>query len=187
MGKVIHLPHTEKKLVKLCRRGDRQAQRQLYERFSAQMLGVCRRYVKSREDAEEVLGNAFLKVFKKIDQFKGEGALGGWIRRIMVNESLNFIRYQKNLFVEIEEENHRHLSHRTSEDEMDAEYLLDMIADLPLGYRTVFNLFAIEGYGHQEIGEKLGISENTSKSQLSKARKHLQKRLGTHELLAKEL
>lgn len=183
MGTLRHLPGTDQKLVKQCRKGDRKAQRQLYDKYAPQMLSVCRRYVRSLEDAEEVLSNAFIKVFNKIDQYSGEGALGGWIRRIIINESLNFIRYQKNLFVEVEEENHKDFSTTDFQDQMDADYLLAMIGQLPLGYRTVFNLYGIEGYSHQEIGEMLGISENTSKSQLSKARKHLQQRLGEQELL----
>lgn len=186
MGKLIRLPSTDQKLVKQCRKGDSKAQRDLYEKYAPQMLSVCKRYVRSLEDAEEVLSNAFIKVFTKIDQYTGDGALGGWIRRIMVNEALNFIRYQKNLFVEIEEENHGDVSHTSEADQIDADHLLTMIDELPTGYRTVFNLYGIEGYTHKEIGEMLGISENTSKSQLSKARKHLQQRLGQNELLYKE-
>ncbi len=186
MGKLLRLPTTEQKLVKQCTKGDAKAQRELYERFAPQMLSICRRYVRSLEDAEEVLSNAFVKVFRKIDQYKGDGPLGGWIRRIMVNESLNFIRYQKNLFVEVEEENHSGFSHQDVQEEINAEHLMAMINELPLGYRTVFNLYAIEGYAHKEIGEMLGVSENTSKSQLSKARKHLQERIGQNELLYRE-
>jgi len=186
MGKLVQLPTQENKLVKQCKKGNQAAQRELYERFAPQMLSVCKRYVKSLEDAEEVLSNAFIKVFRKIDQYKGKGALGGWIRRIMVNESLNYIRYRKNLFVEIEEENHKEVAHEQLQEKIDSEYLLQLIEELPLGYRTVFNLFAIEGYAHKEIGEKLGISENTSKSQLSKARQHLQQKLQQNELLYKE-
>lgn len=186
MGKLLRLPTTEKKLIRQCCKGDGRAQRELYERFSGPMLSVCRRYVQTIEDAEEVLSNAFIKVFAKIDQYRGGGSLGGWIRRIMVNEALNFIRYRKNLFVEVEEENHRELAHENPSHQWDAEHLMRMINELPLGYRTVFNLYAIEGYSHREIGEMLDISENTSKSQLSKARKQLQGQLGTQELLYKE-
>lgn len=183
MGKLLRLPTTDQKLAKQCSKGDSKAQRELYVKYAPQMLSVCRRYVRSLEDAEEVLSNAFIKVFRKIDQYNGDGALGGWIRRIMINESLNFIRYQKNLFVEVEEENHSVLSHEDVQENANAEHLMMMISELPLGYRTVFNLYGIEGYSHKEIGEMLGISENTSKSQLSKARKHLQQKLGENELL----
>ena len=186
MGTLLRLPSSEKKLVKQCLRGDGRAQRELYDKFAPQMLAVCKRYVRSLEDAEEVLSNAFIKVFNKIDQYTGEGALGGWIRRIMVNESLNYIRYQKNLFVEVEEENHGRFAHEELSNQMDADHLMMLIEELPLGYKTVFNLYAIEGYGHKEIGEMLGISENTSKSQLSKARKNLQNKLEQGQLLYKE-
>ncbi len=187
MGKLLHLPTNEEKLIKQCRRGNAKAQRELYHKYAAGMLSVCRRYVRSLEDAEEVLSNAFIKVFNKIDQYQGSGSLGGWIKRIMVNESLNYIRYQKNLFVEVEEENHRSFSHQDVNNKQDAEHLMRLIDALPLGYKTVFNLYAIEGYTHREIGEMLGISENTSKSQLSKARKALQNKLGEqNELLYKE-
>jgi len=186
MGKLLRLPTNEQKLVRQCLKGDSRAQRELYDRFCGQMLGVCRRYVKTIEDAEEVLSNAFIKVFSRLDQFKAEGNLGGWIRRIMINESLNYIRYQKNLFVEVEEENHSSLSHESLNDQWEAEHLMMMINELPLGYRTVFNLYAVEGYSHKEIGDMLDISENTSKSQLSKARKALRDKLDKNELLYKE-
>ncbi len=188
MGKLLQLPTNEQRLIKQCKRGNAKAQRELYERYCGGMLSVCKRYVRSLEDAEEVLSNAFIKVFSKIDQYSGTGSLAGWIKRIMVNEALNYIRYQKNLFVEVEEENHKGFSHQDVSDNMDADHLLNLINELPLGYKTVFNLYAIEGYNHREIGESLGISENTSKSQLSKARKALQKKLGEeNELLYKEL
>lgn len=186
MGKLLRLPTSEEKLIKQCTKGDRRAQRELFDRFSSQMLSVGMRYLRSQEDAEEVLSNTFIKVFKKIDQFKGDGPLGGWIRKIMVNESLNFLRYKRNLFVEVEEENHASFSHQKLQEAINAEHLLRMIAELPLGYRTVFNLYAIEGYNHREIGEMLGISENTSKSQLSKARKQLQQKLTINEVIYQE-
>lgn len=188
MGKLFTLPTTEEKLIQQCRRGNAKAQRELYDKYASGMLSVCRRYVRTIEDAEEVLSNAFIKVFGKIDQFNGTGSIGGWIKRIMVNESLNYIRYQKNWFVEIEEENHTSFSHQNLSNELDAEHLMNLIDELPLGYKTVFNLYAIEGYSHKEIGDMLGISDNTSKSQLSKARKSLQQKLGEeNDLLYKEL
>ncbi len=186
MAKLFRLPTTDQRLAKQCRKGNAAAQRELYDKYAGQMLSVSRRYVRSVEDGEEVISNAFIKVFAKIDQYSGEGALGGWIRRIVVNESLNFIRYQKNLFVEADEENLSEISHADVDEQNDAEHLMQMVSGLPTGYRTVFNLYGIEGYTHKEIGEMLGISENTSKSQLSKARKMLQKQLGENELLYKE-
>ncbi len=150
------------------------------------MLSVGLRYLKLQEDAEEVLSNTFIKVFNKLDQFKGDGPLGAWVRRIMVNESLNFLKYKRNLFVEVDEENHGAFSHEKLQEDINAEHLLKMISELPLGYRTVFNLYAIEGYNHREIGEMLGISENTSKSQLSKARNQLQQKLAVNEIIYQE-
>ena len=184
MGIVRNLPSSEKRLVKHCLRGDHEAQRELYDRYSGEMLSVCRRYTQSLEDAEEVLSNGFIKIFSRLDQYRGEGALGAWIRRIMVREALNFIRYKKNLFVEVEEERQSEFGHSNVKDHYDAEHLLRMINELPTGYRTVFNLYAIEGYNHREIGEMLEISENTSKSQLSKARRQLQQKLSEYELIA---
>jgi RNA polymerase sigma factor (sigma-70 family) len=186
MGIVRKLPSSEKKLLKHCLRGDYDAQRDLYEQYKGQMLAVCRRYTKGTEDAEEVLSNGFIKVFNRLDQYKGEGVLGAWIRKVMVREALNFIRYQKNLFVEVDEERRPEFgTMSTVKEHYDAEHLMRMIDGLPTGYRTVFNLYAIEGYTHKEIGSMLEISENTSKSQLSKARRQLQERLSKYELLAK--
>ena len=147
-------------------------------------MAVCRRYVKTTEDAEEILSNGFVKVFNNISSFEGKGSFEGWMRRIMVNEALNFIRYKKNLFVESEDE----WIENTYEDpasEDDAREVLALIDGLPIGYRTVFNLFAIEGYPHKEIAQMLGITESTSKSQLSKARKMLQEKITSHQYLYK--
>lgn len=168
-------------LVEKLRHGDRKAQAKTFEKYSAQMLGVSRRYVQQLEDAEEVLCNSFIKVFGQITQFKKEGDLGAWIRRIVVNESLNYIRYKKNLFVELTEDHPEFSTPNVVLQKYAAEDLLNMINELPLGYRTVFNLFAIEGYSHSEIAEMLSISEATSKSQLRKARIRLQEKLEDHQ------
>ena len=168
-------------LVEKLRHGDRKAQAKTFEKYSAQMLGVSRRYVQQLEDAEEVLCNSFIKVFGQITQFKKEGDLGAWIRRIVVNESLNYIRYKKNLFVELTEDHPEFSTPNVVLQKYTAEDLLNMINELPLGYRTVFNLFAIEGYSHSEIAEMLSISEATSKSQLRKARIRLQEKLEDHQ------
>jgi len=186
MGIVRNLPSTEKRLLKQCLRGNYDAQRELYNRYSGEMLSVCRRYTQNLEDAEEVLSNGFIKVFQRLDQYRGEGALGAWIRKIMVREALNFIRYQKNLFIEVEDERRQEFGHSSMSEHYDAEHLMRMIEELPTGYRTVFNLYAIEGYNHKEIGAMLDISENTSKSQLSKARRQLQAKLNEYELITKK-
>jgi RNA polymerase sigma factor (sigma-70 family) len=169
---------SEAELVQGCQAGNRQLQRRTYEQYSARMLAICRRYVKNEMDAEEVMINGFLKVFEKIGQFKSEGSFEGWIRRIMVNESLNHLRKQRLMYAEVEIENvSNDLDYSVFESEMDAEELLRLIDEMPVGYRTIFNLYAIEGFSHKEIAETLGITESTSKSQLSRARVHLQKLL----------
>lgn len=182
--KVIRLKPTLETLIERCRKNDSKAQYALYEMLGPKMLGVCRRYVKSIEEAEEVLSNGFVKVFTKIDGFRDEGSFEGWVRRIMVRESINYIRYQRNIFVEMEPEWIPEMGHSPIQEGIAAEALMQLIETLPLGYRTVFNLHAIEGYPHKEIGEMLGINENTSKSQLSKARKFLQEQIATKKYLA---
>ena len=169
---------TEERLLEDCRKGDRKAQRDVYEKYSGLMFSVCRRYINEPEAAEDVLVCGFMKVFSKIDQFKREGSFEGWVRRIMVNESLTYIRKNKSLYMQVEIENaEREPDYSQLSDHLEEEDLMKMINRLPAGYRTVFNLYAIEGFSHKEIAEQLDISENTSKSQLSRARAHLQKLL----------
>lgn len=142
------------------------------------MFSVCRRYVMQLQEAEDILVCGFTKVFQKLDQFKGKGSFEGWIRRIMVNEALTFIRRNKSMYLEVEiEKAGREPDLQKLSDQLEVEDLEKMIDRLPMGYKTVFNLYAIEGFSHKEIAEKLGISENTSKSQLSRARVHLQRLL----------
>lgn len=137
------------------------------------MFGVCRRYIKNEQDAEDVMINGFFKVFTKIEQFNDKGSFEGWIRRIMVNESLMFLRkYNMNLSIEIHE--NQAVTEMEPDTAIREEDILKLLDLLPIGYRTVFNLYVIEGYAHKEIAEKLGVSINTSKSQLIKARKKLQ-------------
>ena len=169
---------SEEKLIEACRKGNRKAQCELYEKYAPLMYSVCRRYVIELQEAEDVLVCGFTKVFRKIDQFTGEGSFEGWIRRIMVNESLTYIRRNKSMFLEVEiEKAEREPDYQQLHNHLEVEDLHKMIDLLPTGYKTVFNLYAIEGFSHKEIAEKLGISENTSKSQLSRARAHLQKML----------
>ena len=183
--KVLRLKPTLETLIARCRKNDSKAQYAMYEMLAPKMLGVCRRYVKSIEEAEEILSNGFVKVFGKIDQFRDEGPFEGWVRRIMVRESINYIRYQRNIFVEVNPEWVPELGHNTLQEKFEAEELLGVIDELPVGYRTVFNLFAIEGYAHKEIGEMLGITESTSKSQLNKARGYLKERINQQQYLSK--
>jgi RNA polymerase sigma factor (sigma-70 family) len=166
----------EDELIKGCLRRDRNAQKLLYDTYSSKMYGLCYRYVKDVMEAEDILVTAFMKVFDKIGQFKSEGSFEGWIRRIVVNEALTYLRRHRSMYLETElEQADREPDYNSLSDHLETEDLLKMIQELPTGYRIVFNLYAIDGYSHKEIAEQLGISENTSKSQLSRARTYLQK------------
>ena len=168
----------EDELIKGCLRRERSAQRQLYDTYSSKMYSICYRYVKDSMEAEDILVTAFMKVFDKIEQFKSEGSFEGWIRRIVVNESLTYLRKNRSMYLETElEQADREPDYSKLSDHLEAEDLLNMIKELPTGYGIVFNMYAIDGYSHKEIADQLGISENTSKSQLSRARVYLQKML----------
>lgn len=163
----------EKAIIEACRRHDRKAEKKLFERYAPTMLGVCRRYVKTKEDSEDILLEAFFKVFANIHQFKGEGSFEGWIRRIVVNESLMFLRKKHNFHIRVELTQLDIKTGSTVIDRLAAEDILFLLSQLPIGYRTIFNLYVIEGYKHREIAEMLDISINTSKSQLILAKKRL--------------
>lgn len=168
----------EDDLIKGCLRRDHNAQQQLFDLYSSKMYGICYRYVKHAMEAEDILVIAFAKVFDRISQFKGEGSFEGWIRRIMINEALTYLRKSRTMYLETDlEQADREPNYDRLSDHLEAEDLLKMIGKLPPGYNLVFNMYAIDGYSHKEIGEQLGISENTSKSQLSRARVYLQKLL----------
>lgn len=168
----------EHQFVRDCKKGEAKAQKFVYDKYASMMLAVCTRYIKDRMEAEHVMVGGMVKVFEKIGQFQEQGSFEGWIRRIMVNESLMYLRKNKNMSLEsdfeevIEEPNYDELSEK-----LEADDLLKLIEKLPVGYRTVFNLYAIEGYKHEEIGKMLGISSGTSKSQLNRARTLLKKQL----------
>jgi len=165
-------------LIEGCRRRDASAQKSLYERFAGKLYALCCRYIKEKMEAEDVLIIAFTKILDRIDQYKGEGSFEGWMKRVVVNESLTYLRRNKNMYLEMDiEAADREPDFEKLESHMQAEDLMKMIEGLPTGYRIVFNLYAIDGYSHKEIAEQLGISENTSKSQLSRARLALQKSL----------
>lgn len=177
----------ETEWIEACKRQDSRAQKHLYEHYSAKMYALCCRYIPSKMEAEDVLITAFTKLFERIDQFKGEGSFEGWVRRIIVNESLTYLRRNKNMYLETEiEAVDREPDFAKLENSLEAEDLMKLISQLPTGYRMVFNLYAIDGYSHKEIAEQLGISENTSKSQLSRARALLQKHLVELENEGKE-
>ncbi len=168
----------ESELIDACKKQNRAAQEAVYRTMAGKMYALCCRYVKDRMEAEDVLVTSFTKIFDRIHQFKGEGSFEGWVRRIVVNEALSYLRRNKSLYLEMD------IEHANGEPDtstltqpLEAEDLLKLVADLPVGYRMVFNLYAIDGYSHKEIAEQLGITENTSKSQLSRARACLQARL----------
>jgi len=162
----------EQQLVKDCLKGKPEAQRQLYEQFAKTMLGVCYRYTKSLKDAEDVLQDGFVKVFLGMSQYRSEGDLGAWIRRIMVNTALNFLKRNKRYRDEMvfTEQPLHPVADDNPAMNLEAKELADLIRQLPQGYQTIFNMYAIEGYTHVEIGEMLGISDGTSRSQYARAR-----------------
>lgn len=174
---------TEQDLIAACKRQDRRAQKLLYERHSPVMLGVCRRYIHDPSEAEEVMVEGFFKVLTKLDMFNFEGSFEGWVRRIMINECLMHLR-KANPFKYSEEINPNiDLGEEpTVVDRLESEDILGLLDELPPGYRTVFNLYVVEGYKHREIADELGISINTSKSQLILAKNRMEelvkKRLG---------
>ena len=166
---------TERELIQACKKQNRRAQQELFDRFSPTMFGVCRRYIKSDSEAEDVLVEAFYKVLTKLEMYNGDGSFEGWIRRIVVNEALMNLR--KNMKLKMNVEINPNLDHTTTltvEDELAAEDIYGLLEQLPTGYRTIFNLYVLEGYKHREIAELLDISINTSKSQLILAKKRMQ-------------
>ena len=170
---------SDEEMLKGCKAHKEHAQKFLFERYSRIMTGVCMRYADSYEEAQDIVQDAFIKVFKKIGTFSGKGSLEGWIRRIMVNTSLDYLRSIKNerFNVDVEEVHYKLKDDQHVVESLQAEDLMKIVQTLPTGYRTVFNMYAIEGYSHREIADSLDISENTSKSQYSRARTLLQKKL----------
>jgi RNA polymerase sigma-70 factor (ECF subfamily) len=158
--------------LKECLKRKPEAQRKLYEHFAPSMLGVCFRYTKSLSDAEEVLQEGFIKVFTRLNQYKGDGELGGWIRKIMVNTALNFLKTNQKYRYDLSfDEMPLHVvSTENPAVNLQAKELAELIRQLPTGFQTIFNLYAVEGYKHFEIASMLGISEGTSRSQYARAR-----------------
>ena len=171
---------TEEELIRGCIKEEAACQKEVFTRFAGRMLGVCNRYARNSADAEDILQDAFIKIFEKIHQFKFEGSFEGWIRRVVVNTALKkytLRRYEKEISgYEIRDRDESAMepsaySHLTQKE------LLDLINNLPDGYRMIFNLYVIEGYQHDEIATLLGIQAGTSRSQLVKARTMLQKQI----------
>lgn len=175
----------EKKIIEGCIRGDRRSQQQLYEAFYGKMMAVCLRYAKDDDIAQDVCQEAFLKVFNKLDKFEDRGSLEGWIRRIMVTTSIDYIRRDKNNIADveiekvIEDESNNPLEEQDDSifDGLSFDVIKDYMQRLTPAYRSVFNLYVIEEYSHKEIASMLGISVGTSKSNLAKAKRNLRSKI----------
>ena len=166
---------TEIDLIRGCLDENRRMQEELYRRFSPRMYAVCLRYAGNAEEAEDILQEGFIKIFKKLDSFRSEGSFEGWIRRIFVNTAIEHFRRKRYLqTVSEKEENTLEGNDISVLDKMAAKDIVSLIKGLSPGYRTVFNMYVVEGYTHKEIADMLGISEGTSKSQLSRAKVILQ-------------
>ncbi|HPG33024.1 MAG: sigma-70 family RNA polymerase sigma factor [Lentimicrobiaceae bacterium] len=176
----------EKQLLKDCLNGNVHAQKRLYEMYSRKMFGVCLRYAADPGMAEDFLQEGFIKVFSRLHSFKFQGSFEGWVRRIMINTSLEMLRKHDVLRYSQGIDSSMPLQDDATDDneamEIDSETLFSVFQEMPPGFRTVFNLYAIEDYSHKEIGAMLKISEGTSKSQYARARLWLQKRLAEIKL-----
>jgi RNA polymerase sigma-70 factor (ECF subfamily) len=166
---------SESDLIEGCLKGNRQMQYELYERFASKMFGVCLRYAANTEEAEDILQEGFIKIFKKMGSYRGDGSFEGWIRRIFVNTAIEQFRKKTYLQpITEQEESTIEGKYISVLDHLAEKDIIQLIQKLSPGYRTVFNMYVIEGYTHKQIAEALGISEGTSKSQLSRAKLILQ-------------
>ena len=166
-------------LIKEAKQGSAAAQKCLFDMMSDKMMLLCRRYVKTYEDAEEILLDGFYKFFKNLSSFtyQGDGSMNAWLKKIMINECLMFLRRKHSFIITTEQEAKEIPLHEEALDNLSLSEIFNLIVELPVGYRTVFNLYDIEGMRHKEIAKLLGIAEGTSKSQLNKAKLLLQKNL----------
>ena len=175
MSDISNQLYSDNDLLEGCLQGDRRMQRELYNRFAPKMYGVCLRYATNAEEAEDVLQEGFIKVFKKISSFRSEGSFEGWIRRVFVNTAIE--HYRKRLYLQPiteREEDTVEGNYLSVLDNLAERDIIKLVQQLSPGYRTVFNMYVVEGYSHKQIAEELGISEGTSKSQLSRAKQILQ-------------
>jgi RNA polymerase sigma-70 factor (ECF subfamily) len=178
---------TEELMLDGCRRNNATAQEALYNRFSPRMLGVCYRFAKNREDAEDMLQEGFIKVFTQIHQYRNEGAFEGWIRRIVVHTCINILKKNKKFSdsIDITNAGSVHIREEMIPSIMQAKQVVECIRSLPLGYKTVLNLYAIEGYSHKEIAFMLDIEESTSRSQYTRAKSMLEEILIRKKIIQK--
>ncbi|MEM7549766.1 MAG: RNA polymerase sigma factor [Bacteroidota bacterium] len=168
---------SDKELISQCKEGNRKAQYELYQRFSGELYVVCLRYCKAQQEAEDVLQESFIKIFRCIKDFRGDSALKTWMKRIVINTSLNQLRNKLYLFPMSDVEENAKVEIPFCADGHSLDDLLSMMEELPTGCRVIFNLYAVEGYKHNEIAEMLGVSEGTSKSQLSRAKSLLKNKI----------
>ena len=173
---------SEAQLIEGCLKKDRRFQEEFYARYSSKMLAVCARYTRSTGEAEDILHEGFIKAYGKLNKFRGNGSLEGWVRRIMVNTALENFRRNKHLQIvdEVNENDDLQMEAKALSN-MSADEILRLIQKLPAGFKIVFNLYALEGYSHKEIADELGISVGTSKSQLSRARAALQEMIKSND------
>lgn len=178
---------TEELMLHGCLSNIASAQEALYNRFCPRMLGVCYRFARNREDAEDMLQEGFIKVFSQIQQFRGQGALEGWIRRIIVHTCINILKKNKKFTdsVDLIHASSLHLNENNIPSLLEAKQVVDAVRKLPLGYRTVLNLYAIEGFSHKEIAQMLDIEESTSRSQYTRAKAMLEDILIQKNILPK--
>ncbi len=167
---------TEQAILTGCLNNDPSAQRELYNRYSPKMLSICYRFSQSREDAEDMLQEGFIKIFTQIHTFQNKGAFEGWVRKIIVHNCINFLKKNKKFAesVNLDHASYLEVKEETMPSIMQARQVIECIRLLPLGYRTVLNLYALEGYCHKEIGEMLDIEESTSRSQYTRAKTMLE-------------
>ena len=173
-------------LIESCKSNNREAQYKLYSLLSGKMFAVCLRYAKNKEEAEDILQEGFVKVFTYIEKFRGDGSFEGWVRRIIVNTAVEHYRKSTKMYpmVHVDDVN-LDVSWEDKGDELEYEDLMNMINKLSHGYKTIFNLYVVEGYTHKEIGEMLEINEGTSKSQLARARYLLMEMVKKSEIVKK--
>jgi RNA polymerase sigma-70 factor (ECF subfamily) len=171
--------YSEEEFIKRCLNNDPHAQEALYKRYAPKMFGICLRFTRNKMEAEDVLQEGFIKIFTYLKDYRSEGSLEGWMRRTIINTAINYYKKQSKRFrdMNIDQAEIADYNDENVIDKLSTNELLTLIQDLPNGYRMVFNLSIIEGYTHKEIGEILNISENTSKSQLSRARSVLQSKI----------
>jgi RNA polymerase sigma-70 factor (ECF subfamily) len=175
---------SDEQLAEECISNNHKAQKELYDRFAARMMGVCLRYTRTKEDAEDIMQEGFIKVFKKIDTWKRTGSLEGWMRKIMINIAIEQFRLRKDvwLLADLETSFTDRFNENVIMEKMGVKELLNILREMPVGYRIIFNMFAIEGYSHKEIADQLNITEGTSKSQYARAKEYLQKALMTEKV-----